>query len=160
MYHLASLSSVDSIRTILSNTLQCGGQLGARTAALIHSWGPPPGAVLDHECLVQGGIWLQPAFCHLVIAIAQGLNTYVAIDHTKEGTVQLLPNGALQQTPHAQSCCIVQMLQPCRYTVSPMDVWHPSQVPHQVVQMPLWKFQAHVQQLFHAVACMHDSQQH
>jgi len=26
-----------------------------------------------------------------------------------------------------------------------MDVWHPKQVPHQPVQMPLWKYQAHFQ---------------
>lgn len=70
MYHLASLSGINSIRTILSDTLQSGGQLGARTAALIHSWRPPPGAVLDHKCLIQGGIWPQPAFRHLVIATA------------------------------------------------------------------------------------------
>ena len=41
-----------------------------------------------------------------------------------------------------------------------MDVWHPNQVLHQFVPIPLWRCQSHAQQLFHAVACLHEVRSH
>ena len=68
--HLASLSCIHNIWAAFCNLLQGCSQLGPCAAGLIHPWGPPPRALLDHESLIQTWVRLQPI--HTDGSLSQG----------------------------------------------------------------------------------------